>query len=55
MPTEQTPYGVCSVRFARAEEQWMVKIEERLAKQIAVLPWLEHDKVGYREIVSLLN
>lgn len=39
---------------AEAEEQWIVKIEQTLAKQIAVLPWLEHDKVGYKE-VSLLN
>lgn len=40
---------------AKSESKWIRVVTKELAKQIAVIPWLEHDKVDYTQLEILLK
>lgn len=40
---------------AISETKWINMVSQDLAKQIAVIPWLEHDKVDYTQLDLLLK
>ncbi len=39
---------------AASEKQWIRKVNDELAQQCAIIPWLEEEKIGYDQLKEFI-